>query len=77
MLEIEKPKNFTFKCGQYAQLNIPAIRKWEWHPFTFASSPKDDTLFFFIQPSGDWTKELKNFSIDSSLDKKTNSKILY
>jgi Ca2+-binding EF-hand superfamily protein len=64
MLEIEKPKKFTFRCGQYAQLNIPAINKWQWHPFTFASSPNDDNLFFFISPAGDWTSQLKNFSTD-------------
>ena len=64
MLEIQKPKKFNFRCGQYAQLNIPAISKWQWHPFTFASSPNDDNLFFFISPAGDWTSQLKNFSTE-------------
>jgi Ca2+-binding EF-hand superfamily protein len=59
-LELEKPFKFEYKCGQYAQINIPKISKWQYHPFTFASSPCDDTLFFYINPVGDWTKDLKS-----------------
>jgi Ca2+-binding EF-hand superfamily protein len=59
LLEIQKPKNFTYRCGQYAQVCIPRLSKWQWHPFTFASSPSDDSVFFYINPVGDWTKSLK------------------
>lgn len=59
LLTLQKPKNFKFRGGQYAQLRIPAISKWEWHPFTIASSPDDDELYFYINPVGDWTKKIK------------------
>ncbi len=59
LLELQKPKKFNYRCGQYAQINIPKLSRWQYHPFTFASSPCDDTLFFYINPVGDWTKDLK------------------
>lgn len=67
LLEIKKPKHFSFRCGQYAQLNIPKIEKWQWHPFTIASSPNDDNIFFYINPVGDWTSGLKSLSNTSKL----------
>jgi predicted ferric reductase len=60
VLELEKPKKFSYLCGQYASINIPQISFMQWHPFTFASSPEDDTIYFYISPAGDWTKELKS-----------------
>ena len=65
LLEIEKPKKFEYKCGQYAQINIPNLSKLQWHPFTFASSPDDDNVYFYISPAGDWTKDLKKLDKDS------------
>ena len=59
VLELEKPKNFNYLCGQYASINIPVLAKWEWHPFTFASSPEDDNVYFYIAPAGDWCRDLK------------------
>ena len=59
LLEITKPKHFNYLCGQYAQINIPKLAKYQYHPFTFASSPDDDNVYFYIAPVGDWTKDLK------------------
>ena len=70
LLEIQKPKNFKFRCGQYAQINIPAISKWQWHPFTIASSPYDDNLYFYVNPAGDWTKQLKDLAFKKGIKKK-------
>jgi hypothetical protein len=67
LLELQKPKYFKFRCGQYAQINISKISKYQWHPFTFASSPNDDSLFFYINPVGDWTSELKKLSYSNLL----------
>jgi len=38
-LVIEKPKNFTYTPGQYAELKFTPISTREWHPFTIASAP--------------------------------------
>lgn len=62
LLELEKPEGFNFKCGQYCQICIPSLSKYQWHPFTIASSPVDTNLFFYISPVGDWTKELEGYS---------------
>jgi len=74
ILEIEKPANFTYICGQYASVNIPKIAFFQWHPFTFASSPDDDKLYFFIAPAGDWTNELKKLCTDDKGSKGDKSK---
>jgi predicted ferric reductase len=66
LMEINKPKKFNFRCGQYAQINIPAISKFQWHPFTIASSPYDDNLYFYVNPAGDWTRELRNLGKSQS-----------
>ncbi len=62
LLEIQKPKNLNFRCGQYAQINIPEISKWQLHPFTIASSPYDENLYFYLNPAGDWTKKIKELA---------------
>ena len=69
ILELAKPKNFKFRCGQYASINIPKIAKWEWHPFTFASSPEDDNCYFYVAPAGDWSNDLKKLSKGESIEK--------
>ena len=39
-LVIKRPPFFHFKPGDYVYLNIPAIAKYEWHPFTISSAPE-------------------------------------
>ena len=39
-LILKCPPNFTFTPGQYVDLKIPIISKYEWHPFTIASAPR-------------------------------------
>lgn len=63
-LNLIKPKSYTFKPGQYAFINIPEISRWQWHPFSIASSPNNDFMVFMIQNSGDYTKKLLNYMYD-------------
>lgn len=39
-LIITRPSSFNYKPGDYVFLNIPAIAKYEWHPFTISSAPQ-------------------------------------
>ena len=39
-LTICRPAGFRFKPGDYIFLNIPAIARYEWHPFTISSAPE-------------------------------------
>jgi NADPH oxidase 5 len=43
-------------------INIPAIAKYEWHPFTLSSAPEDsDHITLHIRAVGQWTNRLLNF----------------
>lgn len=57
ILELRVPKPFNYRAGQYAELQVPSINR-EWHPFTIASAPHEETLALYIKKLGDWTTEL-------------------
>ncbi|KAL4130579.1 hypothetical protein PRIC2_006575 [Phytophthora ramorum] len=61
---MKKPKSFSrrqrFLPGMYVFVNVPAISKFEWHPFTVSSAPEDKFLSLHIQKAGDWTGALYN-----------------
>lgn len=60
-LNLIKPEGYTFKPGQYAFINIPEISRWQWHPFSIASSPNNDFMVFMIKKSGDFTNRLLDY----------------
>lgn len=39
-LIITRPSGFPYQAGDYVYINIPAIAKFEWHPFTISSAPE-------------------------------------
>ena len=41
---ITRPEMFHFRPGDYVFLNIPAIAKHEWHPFTISSCPENTSM---------------------------------
>ena len=43
-LVIKRPRNFKFKAGDYIFINIPAITKYQWHPFTISSAPEQNDI---------------------------------
>lgn len=50
----------TFQLGQFVYLNVPAISKLQWHPFTISSSPHANpaTFTILLKSLGDWTEDL-------------------
>ena len=59
---ITRPPNFKFKPGDYVHINIPAIARNEWHPFTISSSPEQDgVLWVHVRGVGTWTKKLYDY----------------
>lgn len=58
IMKIRLPRVFHFQAGQYAELKVPQISKWQWHPFTIASAPHEPELVFYIKAVGDWTTAL-------------------
>lgn len=57
-LTLKPPKGYHWRSGQYAFINIPSISKFQWHPFSIASSQNGRFLNFMIKRAGDWTGEL-------------------
>lgn len=47
-LVIKRPMHFNFNPGDYVFVNIPAIAKYEWHPFTLSSAPELEGKFFLL-----------------------------
>jgi len=58
-IEIQFDKrSFRYKPGQYVFLNVPAISKWQWHPFTITSAPDDQYVSLHVRQVGDFTTAL-------------------
>ena len=56
---ITRPSNFKYKPGDYLFVNIPAVARYEWHPFTISSSPEQrGVIWLHIRVVGTWTKKL-------------------
>lgn len=58
ILKIRLPRVFHFVSGQYAELKVPEISHFQWHPFTIASAPHESEMVFYIKAVGDWTISL-------------------
>jgi len=56
---IRCPPDFRHLAGDYAFLRIPALARYEWHPFTISSAPGRPNITFHIRSEGDWTKALR------------------
>ncbi|XP_067327278.1 NADPH oxidase 5 [Anolis sagrei] len=61
-LVIQRPPFFHYKPGDYVYLNIPAIARYEWHPFTISSAPEQPgTIWLHIRSLGQWTNQLYEY----------------
>ena len=60
LVKVRRPALFTFQPGQYAFLRVPAIDKYDWHPFSIASNPSSGHLEFYMKVFGEttWTGKL-------------------
>ena len=71
-LNIHRPKNFSFRPGDYITISLPRVALYEFHPFTISSAPEEtDILRVHIEASGNWTKRVyqrfKDISENSSI----------
>lgn len=57
LVHFKRPADYTFLPGQYVFINVPSISRYQWHPFSIASSPHSDRFMLMIKNAGDWTKE--------------------
>lgn len=58
IIKIRLPRVFHFQAGQYAELKVPNISRFQWHPFTISSAPHEPEMIFYIKAAGDWTNSL-------------------
>ena len=77
-LVLERPKNFSYTPGQYAELKFAPISTREWHPFTIASSPGEgkstnNEIVFYIKNAGRWTGALMDYASAYDLSKSPKS----
>jgi NADPH oxidase len=56
-IQFKKP-SMKYKSGQYLFLQVPAVSKFQWHPFTITSCPSDPYISVHIRQVGDFTKTL-------------------
>jgi predicted ferric reductase/Ca2+-binding EF-hand superfamily protein len=59
---LEKPKRMRFYPGDYLRLQMPAISRWEWHPFTISAAPETSRIAVHVRNNGDWSGALHNLS---------------
>jgi len=60
---------WEYRPGNYAEIKIPSISLFEWHPFTIASPPDSDnvgTATFYIKAAGRWTNALYDYASTQS-----------
>ncbi|XP_062502529.1 NADPH oxidase 5-like [Corticium candelabrum] len=68
-LVISRPAGFTFQPGDYIFLQIPAVAKYEWHPFTISSCPEQtDVIWVHVRSAGTWTTKVYEY-FASTLEK--------
>ncbi|PSN47090.1 hypothetical protein C0J52_23521 [Blattella germanica] len=61
-LVIKRPHHFDYHAGDYVFVNVPAIAKYEWHPFTISSAPEqEDYMWLHIRGVGEWTNRMYNY----------------
>lgn len=56
--ELVMKRPFTYKAGQYVQMRIPMVSRWEYHPISIASAPHEEYMRVFIKSSGDWSSRV-------------------
>ncbi|KAJ7215704.1 NADPH oxidase isoform 1 [Mycena haematopus] len=56
-LRIIKP-SFKYIPGQWLFIQVPEISRFQWHPFTITSAPKDKYISVHIRQVGDFTQAL-------------------
>jgi len=70
LLRLVLPRPWAFCAGQAAELNVPAVRRYQWHPYTMASSPNEADAVFLIGIRGGWSRSLGDW-VDAAPPKST------
>src|SRR5438552_14901673 len=82
-IQFDKP-SFQYTPGQWIFINVPAVSKWQWHPFTMTSCPADRAISIHVRQVGDFTKRLGQIlgtaavavGVENALDNGRNMPVL-
>ncbi|KEQ66030.1 uncharacterized protein M437DRAFT_41755 [Aureobasidium melanogenum CBS 110374] len=58
-------RNFDYRAGQYVLLQVPALSRWQWHPFTISTCIGNE-LQLHIKTDGNWTGNLRKLGTSSA-----------
>lgn len=53
---------FRFRPGDYINIKIPTISRWQWHPFTISASPEASRIDIHVRNNGNWSGALHNLA---------------
>jgi predicted ferric reductase/Ca2+-binding EF-hand superfamily protein len=65
-LTVERPEGFRHRAGDYLYLKLPALARYEWHPFTISSAPEQSDLTLHVRSLGNFTTALHNLARERS-----------
>ena len=68
-ISFPKSQEFSFQPGQFVQIAIPTVKPFQFHPFSIASIPEDDTVKIYVRAlpgQEQWTRQLYNFVANPS-----------
>ncbi|BFI31287.1 ferric-chelate reductase [Marchantia polymorpha subsp. ruderalis] len=70
-LKFSKPSSLNYYPLSFLYVLFPSVSRFEWHPFSVASSPLDDTnqISIYIKPLGGYTKNLHSVLVNSNKSK--------
>ena len=66
-------KSRSYKSGQYVFLMIPVVNSFEFHPFSFSSSPDEEMVTIHVRVLGNWTRKLHDYVIAQSVGKENST----
>lgn len=56
-----KNPRISYKAGQFCFIMIKEISMYEFHPFSYSTSPHEDTIKLHIRQIGNWTNKLADY----------------
>jgi predicted ferric reductase/Ca2+-binding EF-hand superfamily protein len=65
-LTLERPEGFRHRAGDYVYLKVPALARYEWHPFTISSAPEQSDLTLHVRSLGNFTTALHDLARERS-----------
>ncbi|BBM97679.1 ferric-chelate reductase [Marchantia polymorpha subsp. ruderalis] len=74
-LKFAKPSSLNYYSLSFLYVLFPSVSRFEWHPFSVASSPMDDTnqISIYIKPLGGYTKNLHSVLLNSNKSKEAGT----